>query len=92
MRHMDLPAICLGKNWVLRTEDGARDEMHETAKTHARSAGMKQQMERTQNYDKKVDEYLRAVGTLNPTRHKNEGTCRGGEGTTPVTMACLEDR
>ena len=29
---------------------------------------------------------------LNPMRDKNEGTYRGGEGTTPVTTACPEDR
>ena len=29
---------------------------------------------------------------LNPMRDKNGGTYRGGEGTTPVTTACLEVR
>ena len=38
------------------------------------------------------DENRRAVGMLNPMRDKNEGTYRGGEGTTPVTTACPEDR
>ena len=38
------------------------------------------------------DENQRAVGMLNPVRDKNEGTYRGGEGTTPVTTACLENR
>ena len=28
---------------------------------------------------------------LNPMRDKNEGTYQGGEGPTPVTMACPED-
>ena len=35
-----------------------------------------------------VDENRRAVGM----RDKNEGTYRGGEGTTPVTTTCPEDR
>ena len=34
----------------------------------------------------------RAVGMLNPMRDKNEGTYRGGEGTTPVTAVSPEDR
>ena len=38
------------------------------------------------------DENRRAVGKLNPVRGKNEGTYRGGGGTTPVTTACPEDR
>ena len=38
------------------------------------------------------DENRRAVGMLSPMRDKNEGTYRGGEGTTPVTTACPEDR
>ena len=38
------------------------------------------------------DENRRAVGMLNPMRDKNEGTYRGGEGTTPVSTACPEDR
>ena len=38
------------------------------------------------------DENRRAVGMLNPTRDKSEDTYRGGEGTTPVTAACPEDR
>ena len=38
------------------------------------------------------DENRRAVGMLNPMRNKNEGTYRGGEGTTPVITACPEDR
>ena len=38
----------------------------------------------------KFDENRRAVGMLNPLRDKNEGTYRGGEGTTSVTTACLE--
>ena len=38
------------------------------------------------------DENRRAVGLLNPMRDKIEGTHRGGEGTTPVTTACPEDR
>ena len=37
------------------------------------------------------DENRGAVGMLNPMRDKNEGTYRG-EGTTPVTTACPEDR
>ena len=38
------------------------------------------------------DENRRAVGMLNPMRDKNEGTYRGGKGTTPVTTACPKDR
>ena len=38
------------------------------------------------------DESRRALGMLNPMRDKTEGTYRGGEGTTPVTTACPEDR
>ena len=38
------------------------------------------------------DENRRAVGMLNPTRDKIEGTYRGGEGTTPETTACPEYR
>ena len=38
------------------------------------------------------DENRRAVGMLTPMRDKNGGTYRGGEGTTPVTTACPEDR
>ena len=38
------------------------------------------------------DENRRAVGMLNPMHDKIEGTYRGGEGTTPVTTACPEDR
>ena len=38
------------------------------------------------------DANRRVVGMLNPMRDKNEGTYRGGEGTTPVTTACPEDR
>ena len=35
----------------------------------------------------------RAVGMLNPMRDKKiKGTYRGGEGMTPVTTACPEDR
>ena len=30
------------------------------------------------------DENRRAVGMMNPMRDKNEGTYRGGEGTTPT--------
>ena len=36
------------------------------------------------------DESRRAVGMLKPMRDKNEGTYRGGEGTTPETTACPE--
>ena len=32
----------------------------------------------------------RAVGLLNPVRHKIEGKNRGEEGMTPVTTACAE--
>ena len=32
------------------------------------------------------------MGTLIPTRDKNEAKNRGGEGKTPVTTACPEDR
>ena len=39
-----------------------------------------------------IDENRRAVGMLNRMRDKSEGTYRGGEGTTPVTTACPEDR
>ena len=38
------------------------------------------------------DENRPAVGMLNPVRDKNEGTYRWGEGTTPVTTACPQDR
>ena len=38
------------------------------------------------------DENRRAVGMLNPMRDKNQGTYWGGEGATPVTTACPEDR
>ena len=34
------------------------------------------------------DGHGRAGGMRNPMRNKNEGTCRGPEGTTPVTTAC----
>ena len=37
-------------------------------------------------------ENRRAVRMLTPMSDKNEGTYRGGEGTTPVTTACPEDR
>ena len=37
------------------------------------------------------DENRRAVEKLNPMLDKNEGTYQG-EGTTPVTTACQEDR
>ena len=37
------------------------------------------------------DENRRAVGMLNPMRDKTEGAYQG-EGTTPVTTACPEDR
>ena len=40
----------------------------------------------------KFDENRRAVGMLNLCATKNKGTCRGGEGTTPVATACPEDR
>ena len=40
----------------------------------------------------KYDENRRAVGMLNPMRDKNEGTYRGGDGTTPVNTACPEGR
>ena len=36
MRHMDFPAICLGKNWVLRTEDGAHDKKKDRKDTHGK--------------------------------------------------------
>ena len=39
-----------------------------------------------------LDENRRIVGMLSPIRDKNEGTYRGGEGTTQVTTACSEDR
>ena len=38
------------------------------------------------------DENRRAVGMLNPVRDENEGTYRGGEGMTPATTTCPEDR
>ena len=38
------------------------------------------------------DRNRRAAEMLNPTRDKNEGTYRGGEGTTPVTTACPQGR
>ena len=38
------------------------------------------------------DKNRREVGMLNPMRDKIEGTYRGGEGTTPMTTACPEDR
>ena len=39
------------------------------------------------------DENRRAVGMLNPMRHKSGGTYPWGEGTTPVTTTALpEDR
>ena len=38
------------------------------------------------------DENRRAVGMLNPMSDSNEGTYQGGEGTTPVTAVCPEDR
>ena len=37
-------------------------------------------------------ESRRAVGMLEPTRNKDEGTARRGEGVTPVTTACPDDR
>ena len=37
------------------------------------------------------DENRRSAGMLNPMRDTNEGTYRG-EGTTPVTTACPDDR
>ena len=38
----------------------------------------------------KIDENRRASGKLNPQRDKNERTYRRGEGTTPVTTACVK--
>ena len=39
-----------------------------------------------------VDANRRAVGMLNPMRDKTKGTYRGGEGATPLTTTCPEDR
>ena len=38
------------------------------------------------------DENRRAVVMLNPMGDKIKGTYRGGEGTTPLTTVCPEDR